>query len=259
MDVKIAFLHGEIDQLIYVEMPRGYEEPNMVCKLIKSLYGLKQSPRLWYERLAGFLLKELGLSRLHADHSIFATEDGVHGPILTVFVDDIKILDSCKGRITRIKQQLATAFRMVDMGPVSYYLGLKVERDRSNKTIKLSQPTCIEKVLRSYHLEAAKTCPTPMKEGVNLLPNDGQASEKEKTEYQGMIGAIMFSMVEKRPDIAFAISVASRSAKNPSKAHIEAAEAILRYLSGSRHLGIVYGGGDQVITGYSDSDWAGDK
>lgn len=133
MDVKTAFLYGLIDQLIYVEQPKGTESEatkNMVCKLLKALYGLKQSPRLWYERLSSFLLEKLGLSRIHADHSIFISSAGLNGPIVNVFVDDIKII-GMKGSesIARVKRELAAGFSMVDLGPISFYLGLKVERD----------------------------------------------------------------------------------------------------------------------------------
>ena len=95
MDVKMAFLYGLIDQLIYIEIPKGTETEatkNMVCKLLKAIYGLKQSPRLWYERFSAFLLEKLGLKRIHADHSIFVSGARLKGPVLSVFVDDIKIM-----------------------------------------------------------------------------------------------------------------------------------------------------------------------
>ena len=94
MDVKTAFLYGAIDQLLFVETPKGYyvDYQGMVCKLNKALYGLKQSPRPWYERLSSFLLKKLGLTRINTDYSIFLTRLGLEGPIVITFVDDIKIM-----------------------------------------------------------------------------------------------------------------------------------------------------------------------
>ena len=117
LDVVTAFLYGVIDQLIYVQMPKGYEKAGMICKLNKALYGLKQSPRLWYERLSEFLLTKLGLSKLHADHSIFSSSAGIRGPIGTSFVDDLNIIGP-KGSpmISEVKKQLNIAFKMVDMG-----------------------------------------------------------------------------------------------------------------------------------------------
>lgn len=93
MDVKTAFLYGKIDQLLYAELPKGYkDERDPVCRLKEALYGLKQSPRLWYKRLSTFLLEKLGLFRINVDHSIFITKAGLKGPIVSTFVDDIKIL-----------------------------------------------------------------------------------------------------------------------------------------------------------------------
>lgn len=132
LDVKTAFFYGLIDQLVYVEMPKGIEtEANreMVCKLRKALYGLKQSPRLWYKRLATFFLEKLGLKRINADHSIFVTKAGLDEPVVSTFVDDIKIMiPKGSGMIEAVKAELTLAFSMV-MGPISFYLGLKVERD----------------------------------------------------------------------------------------------------------------------------------
>lgn len=248
MDVKTAFLYGLIDQLIYVEQPKGTETKetrDFVCQLRKALYGLKQSPRLWYKRLSTFLLEKLGLQRINADHSIFTTPLGINGPIVSPFVDDIKIMaPKGSGFIEKVKAELTSAFQMVDMGPISFYLGLKVDRNREGRTIKLSQPAYIEKVLRKLFLDQANPTNMPMKESTQLLPNnEGTATEAERENYQGMTGSLMFSMVETRPNIAFATSVASRYAKNPSHLHIEAVKTILKYLKGSKDRGIVYGGG----------------
>lgn len=263
IDVKTAFLYGKIDQLLFVETPKGYYDDieGMVYRLNKALYGLKQSPRLWYERLSSFLLKKLGLTRINADHSIFTTSQGLEGPVVSTFVDDIKIMGPKNtGVITRVKTALTAAFEMVDMGPISFYLGLKVDKDRQKRTIKLSQPAYIQKVLTKYHLDKANPTNTPMKE-IALGPNlSTEATQAEKERYQGMTGSLMFSMVETRPDIAFAIAVAARFAKNPSHAHTEAVKTIIRYMKGSINRGITYGGEEKLlIEGYSDSDWAGNK
>lgn len=154
MDVKRAFLYGLIDQLVYVEIPKGSESEancDMVCKLLKALYGLRQSSRLWYERLSGFLLEKLVLKRINADHSIFVTKAGLDGPVVSTFVDDIKIMAPKEsGMIERVKRELTSAFSIVDMGPISFYLGLKVLRDRENHTIKLTQPAYIDTILSKF-------------------------------------------------------------------------------------------------------------
>lgn len=265
MDMKTAFLYSLIGQLIYVEIPKGSEteaNKNMVCRLLKGLYGLKQSPKLWYERLSGFFQEKLGLARIHADHSIFITKAGLNGPIVSTFVDDIKMMaPKGSGIFQQVKVQLTAAFSMVDMGPISFYLGLKVERNSDNRTIKLSQPAYIDKVLNQFYLDKAKTVNTPMKEITLLQPRtEGEATAAEKERYQGMTGSIMFSIVETRPNISFATSVASRFAKNLGHQHTEAVKPILRYLKGSKERGITYGGQDKLLVeGYSESDRAGDK
>lgn len=174
------------------------------------MYGLKQSPRLWYERLAEFLFTQLGLHRIHADHSIFVTSEGVRGPIITTFVDDPNIFaPRGSGIISRIKSELAAAFDMVDMGPLAFYVGLKVTRDREKRTIKLSQPGYIEKLLDRHGMLKAKTTKVPMRETA-LLPSDTPASDLEKAKYSAKVGSIMYAMVETRIDIAFATSMVSR-------------------------------------------------
>lgn len=176
MDVKTAFLYGLIDQLIYVEQLKGTETKetqDFVCQLHKALYGLKQSPRLWYERFSTFLLEKLGLERINADHSIFITPLGINRPIVSTFVDDIKIMAPKEsGFIEKVKAELTSAFQMIDMGPISFYLDLKVDRNREEKTIKLSQPAYIKKVLREFFLDQANPTNTPMKESTQLLPNN---------------------------------------------------------------------------------------
>lgn len=220
LDVKTAFLYGLIDQLMYVEIPKGSETKtncDKVCKLLKALYDLKQLPRLWYERLSGFLLEKLELMRINADHGIFVTKKGLDGPIVSTFVDDIKIMAPKRsGVIDRVKQELISAFSIVDIGPISFYLGLKVQCNREKRTIKLSQPVYIDKVLSKFHLNKAHTVNTPMKKTALLKQRtDGEASASEKKRYQGMTGSLMLFMVKTRPDIAFPTSIASRFAKNP--------------------------------------------
>ena len=234
----------------------------MVCKLFKTLYRLKQLPDLWYERLSDFLLQKLGLSCINADHSIFITLAGLDGPIVSTFVDDIKLMGTKgSGTIQRVKSELAAAFSMVDISPISFYLGLKVQCNREKRTLKLSQPMYIDKILEKFHFDKANVIQTPMKEEALLMPRiEGEASASKREKYHGMTGSLMFLMLEIRPNITFSTSVASHFSKNPSHQYTEAVKTILHYLKESREYGITYKGEESVILeGYSDSDWAGDK
>ena len=267
IDIKTAFFYRLIDQLIYVEIAKGTEtevNKDIVCKLLKALYGLKQFPQLWFERLSGFLLEKFGLARIHADHSIFITKAGLNGPIRSKFIDDINVIaPQGSGIIQRIKTELTAAFSMVDMGSISFYLGLKIEQNREKRTIKLSHLAYIDKVLNRFHFDEANAVDTLMKETTLFQPRaegDGERTAAKKKRYQGMTGCIIFSMVETKPDISFATSVASRFAKNPGYQHIKALKTIFHYLKSSRDQGISYGGQDKLLVErYSESDWAGDK
>ncbi len=148
--------------------------------------------------------------------------------MVSTFVDDIKVMGVKRsGHIERVKRELTTEVEMVDMEPISFYLGLKVESDRQKKKPKLSQPAYIDKILLKYQLDLAKPSNTLMKEAI-LLPNKGpEATQAEREQYQGMTGSLMFWMVETRPDIAFATLVVSRFAKNPSRQHQEAVKTIM--------------------------------
>ena len=168
----------------------------MICKLLKALYGLKQSSRLWYKRLSDFLFQKLGLAQINADHSIFVTGAGLDGPVVSTFVDDIKIMAPKGSGITqRVNMELTSAFLMLDMGPISFYLGLKFKRDREKRTIKLSQPVYIDKVLSKLHLDKTHIATILMKKSLILQPHiEGITTTAEKEKYQGMTGSIMFSM-----------------------------------------------------------------
>lgn len=141
INVKTAFWYGFINQLIYIEVPKRTETKvtkNMVCKLLKVLYGLKESPRLWYKRFSVFLFTKLGLTWIHANHSIFVFEVSLKGPVLSVFEDDIKIMALKRSEmIERVNMELTAAFSIVDIRPINFYLGLKVDQDQEQKTIKL--------------------------------------------------------------------------------------------------------------------------
>ncbi len=195
MDVKTAFFYGLIDQLVYMQIPKGSEDATnkkMVCKLLKALYGLNQVPRLWYKRLSKFLLEKLGLQRINADYSIFVTSTGINGPIMSTFVDNIKVMgQKNSGQIEKVQAKLVATFEMVDIGPISFYLRLKVERNRQKQLLKLSQSTYIEKILEKYHLHLAKPSNILIKEEI-LLPNEGpEASQAEREQYQRITGSLI--------------------------------------------------------------------
>ena len=211
MDVKTAFLYGDINAKIYVEQPKGIgaiRESHKVCKLNKALYGLKQSPRVWYFTLTAYL-KTLGFKPLTADNCIFYNNNGTY---ITVFVDDLLIIGPSKANISMIKAKLSEHFHMTDLGPCKYYLGMEVTRDRQNRTLKLSQRSYLEKVLRDFRMwDCNKKHDTPIDTHIKL--QKAEAEYKPKTAdikwYQSAVGSLMYAMLGTRPNIAYAVSVVS--------------------------------------------------
>jgi hypothetical protein len=259
MDVKTAFLYSDIpdDQLVYMEQPEGYEDgTNDVCLLLKAIYGLKQSPALWYATLSGFL-KGLGYSALDADMSVF-----VKGTtFVAVYVDDLLIVGPHMEQINKLKQSLSNRFKMTDLGPCNYYLGLTIRRDRTNKAVYLGQRAYIERFLTTHNIwNNVNTKAIPMDPSLKLVPaNDGyRASNDFKTTYQSMVGSLMYAILGTRPDIAFAVSVVSRYASNPDNSHLKAVKDIFRYLRGTINFELCFQGTLESLTGYTDASWGDD-
>jgi hypothetical protein len=257
MDVKTAFLYGEVEEDIYVEQPDGFarEGDDMVCQLTKALYGLKQSPRIWYYTLTTFL-ESLGFEALSTDLSVFVKDR----TFVAIYVDDLLIVGPHKQQIANLKASLSKQFKMTDLGPCHYYLGMTVQRDRPNRRLKLGQTAYIQKLLTDQGMWTCKTAATPMDTTTKLVPAPAtyQASDKGKLQYQRAVGSLMYAMLGTRPDIAFAVSVVSRFSANPDNTHWTAVKRIMRYLRGTVDYQLFYTASLTELKGYTDSDWAGD-
>ena len=265
MDVKTAFLHGDLDEDIYMEQPEGYEvlgKEHLVCKLKKSLYGLKQSPRLWYQKFDAFM-KTQGYTRSYEDACLY-TKNCSDGSFITLilYVDDMLIVGKNKDELSSLKKNLGQNFDMKDLGDAKHILGMRITRDRSKRCIYLSQAEYISKVLMRFNMENAKPLSTPLPTYVNLSTRDCPTSDEDKkfmskVPYQSAVGSLMYAMIATRPDIAFAVGAVSRFMSNPGDKHWEAVKLILRYLCGTKNRCLCLGGGNVSIIGYTDSDYAG--
>jgi hypothetical protein len=221
MDAITAFLQGESDATIYVELPVGYRgEGDYVSLLLRALYGLKQSPRLWQEKLRKELEK-LGYKPMEADHCIYTTNAGLQGIIIITYVDDFLLIGPNIQEIKALKAQLSKVFSMKDLGPCSMFLGVQLIRDRKNRTIHLTQERYAEKVLYAFGLQDAKPVFTPMEVGAlkQMFPYDGEATIMEITRYQSGVGSLMYPMTQSRPDLSVTVSILSRFSHNPSPFH----------------------------------------
>ncbi|CAL2270428.1 unnamed protein product [Prunus armeniaca] len=164
LDVKTAFLHGDLEEEIYMEQPEGFKvkgKEDLVCRLKKSLYGLKQAPRQWYKKFYSFMI-EHKYRRTTSDHCVFVKRfDDGEFIILLVYVDDMLIVGQNSDKISKLKKELSKSFAMKDLGPTKRILGMSISRDRKNRKLKLSQESYIEKVLKRFNMDKAKPVSTP--------------------------------------------------------------------------------------------------
>ncbi|KAL2224606.1 UNVERIFIED_CONTAM: Retrovirus-related Pol polyprotein from transposon TNT 1-94 [Sesamum indicum] len=262
MDVKTAFLHGDLEEEIYMVQPEGYNgDDQQVCRLKKSLYGLKQAPRQWYRKFDNFML-EIGFSRCNADHCCYVKRFDEFFIILLLYVDDMLIAGSNVKEINRLKDQLSRKFDMKDLGEARQIFGMKITRDKGIGKLWLSQSDYIEKVLCRFKMENAKPVGTPLGNQFKLSNSDSPQTDSERakmrvTPYASAIGSLMYAMICTRPDIAHAVGVVSRFMSNPGVMHWEAVKWILRYLRGTKDRALVFGKGKLTLFGFVDADFAG--
>ena len=260
LDIKTAFLNGELEETIYMQQPEGYSEggADMVCLLRKSLYGLKQAPRAWNTRLRQEL-QDMGFTASEADPSLFTAQLKSGTVYILVYVDDILVAAKSQTDIQSIKDRLASAFKLTDLGEAKYFLGWSLTRDRQAGTLKTTQERLARELVGRYGLHEGKTKSTPMSTSTKLEPaSEDNMLDKESYKYSELVGSLLYLSVCTRPDTSQAVGVLSRYMANPSTEHWIAAKGVLRYIAGTLQTGILYGGGNSAMEGYCDSDYASD-
>lgn len=260
MDVVTAFLNGHLDEEIYMEQPEGYiksGEESLVCKLKKSIYGLKQSPRCWSKTFTEFM-KNIGFNQSTSDPCVFV-RSRQELEILAVYVDDLILITESMESMEELKLALKKRYKMKDMGELSYILGISVIQDKEKKCMFLHQKHYIEAILRKYGMHDAKPAATPADVNQKLKKDDSVSKPVNSSNYQSMVGSLLYAAMATRPDIAQAVSVVSKFNANPSTAHLTAVKRILRYLKGTTELALKYEQSESgTLIGFSDADWAGD-
>jgi hypothetical protein len=253
MDVTGAFLHSVLTNEIYMEAPHGYYVNNKICRVLKSIYGLKQAPHLWFESISGALHK-LGFSSLQSDACCFTNQ--AQDVFVMVFVDDIQITGSNDHDIRILQTGLRNEFTMKDVEPQTY-LGLQIER--KGNSLRLHQAPYTQKVLESFGFDKAKSVPTPMVDRPLSL-HEEEPNETLRQTYLRAIGSLLFLANRTRPDIEYPVNFLARFSSNPSSEHWNAIKRIFRYLVGTINLGIQYQArpDEPFLFGFSDSDYAGD-
>ena len=257
MDVKTAFLNGELEEEVYMQQPEGFVVPgqeNKVCKLVKSLYGLKQAPKQWHQKFDEVVLSN-GFSINEADKCVYSKFVGEIGVIICLYVDDMLIFGTDLEQVENTKRFLSNNFDMKDMGVADIILGIRIVRD--NENITLSQSHYIEKILKKFGKFDCVSVSTPLDPSAKLVPNKGKPIAQ--LEYARVIGCLMYAMTSTRPDIAFVVGKLSRYTSNPSKLHWHAVYRVLKYLKRTIQYGICFSGDPSVLEGYSDASWITDR
>ncbi|GJZ64767.1 zinc finger, CCHC-type containing protein [Tanacetum coccineum] len=224
MDVKTAFLNGDLDEEVYMKQPEGFVMPDnehKVCKMVKSLYGLKQAPK-------------------HSDKCV----------IICLYVDDMLIFGIDQNQVDKTNKFLSSKFSMKEMGEADVILGIKIKRE--NKGIVITQSHYIEKILKKFNRKDCSPVSTPMDPVEKLKPNTGKPVDR--LEYSRAIGCLMYAMTSTRPDIAYAVGRLSRFTSNPSRQR-QAITRVFKYLKGTMNYSLSYMEYPSVLEGYSDASW----
>ena len=265
MDVKTTFLNGNLEEEVYMKQPEGLsssEGEHLVCKLKKSIYGIKQASCQWYlkfhEVIASFDFEENIM-----DQCIYLKVSGSKISFLVLYVDDILLATNDKGLLYEVKQFLSKNFDMKDMGEASYVIGIKIHRERYRGILGLSQETYINKVLERFNMKNCSLSVAPILKGdrfdLNQCPkNDFEREHMKNIPYASAVGSLMYAQVCTRPDITFVVGVLGRYQSNPGLNHWKATKKVMRYLQGTKDYMLIYRRTYSLeVIGYSDADFVG--
>ncbi|MCQ7222035.1 DDE-type integrase/transposase/recombinase [Salmonella enterica] len=267
MDVKTAFLNGNLLEDVYMTQPEGFVDPQhtgRVCKLQRSIYGLKQASRSWNLRFDD-AIKQFGFIKNEDEPCVYKRVSGSTVVFLILYVDDILLIGNDIPSLQSVKTWLGSCFSMKDLGEAAYILGIKIYRDRSKRLLGLSQSTYIDKVLLRFAMQNSKKGFLPMSHGVSLSKTQSPSSREERERmdqipYASAIGSIMYAMLCTRPDVSYALSMTSRYQSDPGECHWIAVKNVLKYLRRTKEYFLIYGGEEELaVKGYSDASFQTDQ
>ncbi|KAL4021421.1 hypothetical protein IC575_020218 [Cucumis melo] len=266
MDVKTAFLNGNLEESIYMVQSEGFIQKGQeqkVCKLQKSIYGLKQASRSWNIRF-DTTIKSYGFEQNVDEPCVYKRIINSNVAFLVLYVDDILLIGNDVGHLTDIKEWLATQFQMNDLENALYVPGIQIVRNRKNKTLAISQTSYIDKMLSRYKMQNSKKGLLPYRYGIHLSKEQCPKTPQEVEDmsnipYASAVGSLMHAMLCTRPDICYSVEIVSRYQSNPGRDHWTTVKNILKYLRRTKDYMLVYGSKDLILTGYTDSNFQTDK
>jgi transposase InsO family protein len=261
MDVKTAYLNAPIDCEIFMEQPEGFVKKGengekLVCKLNRSLYGLKQSGRNW-NKLLHEHLETNRFEQSYVDNCVYTRDGG--NVIVIIWVDDIMIAAKDESLLQEVKDMFKQRFKMKDLGPLSWFLGIEFERKES--CFEMNQKKYLEKLLQKFDMKDCKPRATPCDIGVNKMKSEDSKELTDPELYRSMVGSLIYAMTSTRPDICYVVTLLSQYMSKPTNAHLNMAKNVLRYIKGTLNfcLRFMKLEGQMELSGCSDSDWGGSE
>jgi hypothetical protein len=264
-DVKGAFLHSDLDHIIYMRQPEGFNDgTGRPVRLLRSLYGLKQASREWNSYMKSELMS-INFHQINSDNAVFVRRSKTGDAILAIHVDNFMSFANSLTELEHVRDQLHKLFEMKREDP-NWLMGFLLLDDPRNGTISISHAQYIGTILKRFDMEECNAQRTPMDAKLTLSKADGPTMAEEVEEmkeypYRELVGALIWIAHISRPDIVFAAGYLAQFNANPGKAHWTAAKRVLRYLAGTRDSSLVLGNNTSdptVLVGFSDSDWARD-
>lgn len=265
MDVKTAFLNGDLADEVYMVQLEGFaadDSGKLVCRLKKSIYGLKQAYRQWYFKFHS-VVTSFGFIENKIDQCIYTKVSGRKYIFLILYVDDIFLASSDIGLLYETKRMLSKFFDMKDLGETSFVLGIEIHKDRSRRSLGLSQRAYIDRILERFNMHDCKPGIAPVVKGDKLslsqCPNsDFEKAQMKDVPYTSVLESIMYAQICTRPNISFATGFLGRYQSNLGRDHWVAAKKVLRYLKRTKDYMLIYRHvSDLQLAGYSNADFAG--
>lgn len=270
MDAKGAFLNGILTEDVYMVQADGYEESGpmvdslpsgqqLVCKLIKGLYGLKQSGRQWYAHLRA-TLERLGFTRCTADHAVFYRYNSTSRITLGFHVDDFLYGGSPTAAVDQFEKDFGAVYETSFLGPLSWMLATKFERDFEKGTIALSQTAYIESMLERYNRKDARPLAMPMEPGLVLSKDQCPKTPEEIADmrdvpYREAVGSVMYLAITTRADVMHTVATLAQFMQNPGRVHWHALQRLLDFLHGTKDWCLLLGGMNNELEGFTDASF----
>lgn len=258
IDIVAAYLNGDLKDEVYMVQPSVFDDnTSKVCKLNKSLYGLKQAGREWNKKVNDILLK-MGFQRCMSDTCVYVKRDGSHLSFIALYVDDMLIACSSELEMKKTIENLNKFVETVDRGPVKFYLGMEIERDGLRGDITIHQERYCEEILKRWGMSNCKPASTPWPSGTVLEKCQKQCEDLDSHSYQSLTGALMYLAVISRPDLMHVVSRLCQFNSHPHKEHFQAAKHVLRYLKNKPVCKLTFKTNIENLTCFTDADWGRD-